>query len=674
MLPLRTGVADAWLRVLIFDLVCLCLWCPGALAKQAGVAQELLFGANGQVGLAQLQTEPRAHAHGSAAVPTPRPRPPAPPLKPLPAKKHGGPASPIVALGEQHHEALVHWLLLEEQGWLDSVAEPYTLVHLDSHADFGPPPAEGVNRHRPLQAMRQVNIANFLTEAAQLGLVDDVVFFAPPWETQCRQAFLGLSLEMVFGQDEAGKTLFARKPPPVAHSAARASDLASAFEALLEGRVLPWSERSRLRQPRPLRLRVVPAEEAARWLAAGHLFEGKKGRTRMLLDIDFDALSSSGPVALMLEQRGFSKKLLGLLHRLFWDFTAEPVAGAFTEDAAIAAAAASPAGAVANRTARGGLSKATQQQAKHKPELEEVLEPLLGAFERCPGAGCTAGLHAALRLHAEELLAAAEERGYDWAAEAEHLLWEFATQPYHESSEAEIGVLLKSYGRILEALPVVPWAVTLARSPFFSPKATVREQECGMLRQLRSLYPKAPAIRIGRHVDVWHHKCPLAPGETAAAGPQSWAVKAQGKFEGASASTALWQQATPERVDEVFGHVLPEENRPATDVDESDYQAKVVVEFRNSGPRGGRVAIAYRDPESEEDGGDDVVVMLRAGETKLVQTYHGHVWTARCAEGKPNLHRGGSNEEQVWRVDASQGSRQVLDIEFWQCARNVREL
>lgn len=478
-------------------------------------------------------TAPRRWACGALAVATlaARPAPSAPSSTP-------GGVETLFALGEEHHEALAHWLEASAEGLLDT--PPYTILHVDSHADFGAP-ASLADRDRWQEVMLHTSINNFLPMAAWLGLTDDIVYLAPPWEWQCRHAYMERPLELIVGEVRGGLK-FALK--------AQKGDtpmLQVSIRSLLEGQVIPWKRRSELRRPARLRFRTVAAEQAIPFLQDGGLFEGQN-HTRYLLDFDMDALSTTSPRALELQGRGFDERAFGRLHRLH-NAMADELVSLFRH--ALAQGAAPSAGAAKLRGVKAAYVLATKVIAEatvaEGRDVLEKLAPVLGALtSQCRG--CERALEALVLENANRLQSLAEELP-GGMQQIVAIMEDALTQPYQVSTWQEIRILVRFWERAFLELPVPPAMVTAVRSPFYSPRETVRFQECELLGAFQRLWPtatNASALRTGQHFEAWHTSC----AEVAVA---SWRSHSVGHFEGASASKGKWQLATPERVHEEFG-------------------------------------------------------------------------------------------------------------------------
>jgi len=526
----------------------------------------------------------------------------------------GTPASPEVALAEEHHEALAHWLLLIEEGRIEQA--PHTILHIDSHADFGAP--EGLSSlGRGRDAMTETTIKDFLAMAAWLGFVDEIVFLAPPWETQFRPSpgLMRNALEFVVGVIDE-ELQFATTPPP---------GTADWLDAILEGKVIPWRQRGELQNSTAFRFRCIAAEDALEFLASGALFAGKN-HTRLLLDFDLDALSTTSPRALQITDRGLTEASLRQFHRLSSSLPENPVA--VFEDAVRRHTADFERAPIPRPGQVRSIEHAEALAKEILKDTDEILPstdlPPLEVLESSAAFcdGCRrAAQERVLAKHAKALnaLCKEEEGG---ATEVAAWLEEALGQPFQPSTDEQIDVAVEFWGQVFEALrSSPPQVVTVVRSPFYSPRETVKRQECGIVQALRRVWPEARDIRMGAHVDVWHTDCPEM-GATGAAAVQSWPVERVGEFHGARPTKEMWSRCIPARVSEAFS---PATRRQA---DESD-SSSMLVRFWNVNEGRGLLELFRREGKGTAD---TSLGEIAAGSNLPMDAFRGHHFVARCAE------------------------------------------
>eukprot|EP00928_Gymnodinium_smaydae_P034674 TRINITY_DN24517_c0_g1_i1.p1 TRINITY_DN24517_c0_g1~~TRINITY_DN24517_c0_g1_i1.p1 ORF type:complete len:536 (+),score=97.31 TRINITY_DN24517_c0_g1_i1:84-1691(+) len=362
--------------------------------------------------------------------------------------------APQVALFEDHNEALSHWLALREEDKL--TWEPHTLLHIDSHADFGAPDGDvsdlalsPSDLPSPNEAYALTSIKDFLTMAAWLGLTDDIVYVAPPWDMQIRE-LQETSVEMIVGADKEGRLKFALRPP---HK--------DTFKDILEDQIVPWKERKRLRRPTLLRFRWIPAENALDFFKSGKLFDGRSHQ-RLLLDLDLDVFSSSSPRGLQAQSNLGGPRETQRLHRNATGLGQDLITGFFDDSGT-------------------GIRRTMSEEELRKTKTRQ--ETFVKALE----------------LVAADPSVSLEE----WHARLEN----FFANPYQVSTERELETLFRYWARAFDALPVSPTVVTLARSPFYTPDDVIRRIECEMLALLHERWPATEPIRVRKDLELWHTEC-----------------------------------------------------------------------------------------------------------------------------------------------------------------------
>lgn len=359
---------------------------------------------------------------------------------------------------------------------------------------------------------------------------------------------------------------------------------------------IPWSERERLRQPVEVRFRVVPMENAIEFFQSGELFRGRDHR-KLLIDFDMDALSTHSPRSLQLSDRYFSGEELTFLSRarwgLKWDLMA-PFEHALGER---------------------GPAKIVNPSGSQEMGFPDTCS-------RCKRLGDLVGDFSLTRESKQTPFDAlaefvVEHANITDAREAKivaDIMAEAVQMPFHVSDARALDILERFFEVAFRALPVTPEAVTTVRSPFFSPKGSVGQQECLLLRIIRKLWPDVEPIRMGDHVVAWHQSC---EGN----GFSEWSHRAVGSFKKSKSSDERWSLAVPERVIEEFSVAVGDIG--------AEKKTGVVATFSNTNT--GEVELAWKGPK-----GEVYLTQLAPGQIEKQRTAVGHTFVARCAGQGPS--------------------------------------
>ncbi|RIL07837.1 MAG: hypothetical protein DCC71_01790 [Proteobacteria bacterium] len=191
-----------------------------------------------------------------------------------------------VVVSGPHDRALAHWMRAVREGALPR--EGVTIVHVDAHPDLSTPqgPMARGWRDDVADVMRRVHIASFQLAAVRLGVVDEIVWLRPRWA----ETFPDGERSFLMGELPNG---------------AIAVDDPSDHYVLDEG----WAPTASLSDTQPVRLRVLPLDEAA----AGGLLAASP----VVLDVDLDVFATRNPSAERLRRAGFTDAELDELRRIF---------------------------------------------------------------------------------------------------------------------------------------------------------------------------------------------------------------------------------------------------------------------------------------------------------------------------------------------------------------------
>lgn len=195
----------------------------------------------------------------------------------------------------------------------------------------------------------------------------------------------------------------------------------------------------------------------------------------------------------------------------------------------------------------GPFSHERASKSLDKLNLEDSFSrhPELRECSRCPellDAYGSGGLDQAVRVATGEDIGKIIDRG---------VIAEAVAMPYQVSDSSSLKILERFWTFAFQSLPILPVALTISRSPFFSPAETVRLQECLLLGLAMNVWPSVAPIRMGQHITTWHHSCNTTDSSNAI----DWPTSVVGRFEGQKSSDELWQLAVPEGVLQMFAAV-----------------------------------------------------------------------------------------------------------------------
>jgi hypothetical protein len=195
-------------------------------------------------------------------------------------------ASVEVVVTGPHDRALAYWLAAVHDGRLPR--EGVTIVHVDAHPDLSVPqgPFPRGFSGDTASILARANIASFQLAAVRLGIVDEIVWLRPRWA----ETFPDGQRSFQLGALASG---------------ALAVDDPSDHYVLDEG----YADPALLSDTQPVRLRVLPLDEAAR---GALLTEGP-----VVLDIDLDVFATQNPWAEQLRRSGFGDADLDRLRAIF---------------------------------------------------------------------------------------------------------------------------------------------------------------------------------------------------------------------------------------------------------------------------------------------------------------------------------------------------------------------